>query len=431
MSTQQFTPVVESPRLLRPVGAPLALYLRPGRNDHGVLLGLLAEGREDLSGIVFDPCLEGRQAELLTEVRRHHIEAVLDPRTIELATPGGVAQGRVTELPWAGQQQPHTTELLSGAAGEQLVEVLADYVVKHKFSAVLAPTHYLRSATDPWLEVDTRLVRRLRRVLDAAGLGEVPIYYPLALPTTVLHDTRQRTALAAALGGLPIDALWLRVHPFGSASGPLALRRYIEGCRALHALGLPLVAERTGTVGLALLAFGAVGGIEGGITFGERYDVGGLLRPPANGTPFSPPPRVYLPQLGAFVTRGQAGELFEHRQMKTTFGCRDAGCCRRGVLDMTADPRRHFIIRRTSEVNFYSRPPEPVRAGLYLEEFLRPATDLALRAARVQPALEATRRRLEAWRHTLGAMHQAGPPQTFAVVPEGRCLDAAGRRAGA
>ncbi len=140
---------------------------------------------------------------------------------------------------------------------------------------------------------------------------------------------------------------------------------------------------------------------------------------------------MYLPQLGAFVTRGQAGELFEHRQMKTTFGCRDAGCCRRGALDMTADPRRHFIIRRTSEVNFYSRPPEPVRAGLYLEEFLRPATDLALRAARVQPALEVTRRRLEAWRHTLGAMHQAGPPQTFAVVPEGRRLDAAGRRAGA
>ena len=217
--------MIESPRLLRPVGAPLALYLRPGRNDHGILLGLLAEGREDISGIVFDPCLEARQAELLTEVRRHHIEAVLDPRTIELATPGGVAQGRVTELPWAGQQQPHTTELLSSAAGAQLVDAIAEYVLEHNFSAVLAPTHYLRSATDPWLEIDTRLMRRLRRILDAAGKVDVPIYYPLALPTAVLHDTRQRTALVAALAGLPLDALWLRVHPFGSASGPLALPR--------------------------------------------------------------------------------------------------------------------------------------------------------------------------------------------------------------
>src|SRR5438552_11408082 len=112
--------------------------------------------------------------------------------------PGGVAQGRVTELPWAGQKQPQTSELLSGPAGEQLVEALADYLVKHDFSAVLAPTRYLRSATDSWLELDARLVRRLRRVLDAAGLGDVPIYYPLALPTTLLHDKRQRSALVGA-----------------------------------------------------------------------------------------------------------------------------------------------------------------------------------------------------------------------------------------
>ncbi len=82
--------------------------------------------------------------------------------------------------------------------------------------------------------------------------------------------------------------------------------------------------------------------------------------------------------------------------MKTLFACRVSDCCRRGAIDMAVDPRRHFVLRRTSEVNYYSRPPEPLRSGLYLEEFLRPATDLALRAARVAPALEPTHYQLEA-----------------------------------
>ena len=223
------------------------------------MLALLAEGREDLSGIVFDPCLEGRQAELLTEAREHHIEAVLDPRTIELATPGGVAQGRVTELPWAGQQLPHTTELLSGVAGEQLVEALADYVIRHKFSAVLAPTHYVRSATDSWLEVDTALC-------GACATSSTLRDWARCRSTIRLRCPQRCCATRASAPRSPPPSARCRSTRCGcactrsaSASGPLALRRYIEGCRALHALGLPLVAGRTGTVGVALLAFGAVG----------------------------------------------------------------------------------------------------------------------------------------------------------------------------
>ena len=87
---------------------------------------------------------------------------------------------------------------------------------------------------------------------------------------------------------------------------------------------------------------------------------------------------------------------------------------------MTGDPRRHFILRRTGEVERYGRAPEPLRSGLYLEEFLRPATDFALRAARVAPELESTRKRLEGWRNTLGAMQQQGPPVSFAVAPQGQ-----------
>lgn len=62
--------------------------------------------------------------------------------------------------------------------------------------------------------------------------------------------------------------------------------------------------------------------------------------------------------------------------------------------------------------------PEPVRAGIYLEDFLRPATDLALRAAKVDPLFESARQRLEHWRLALGAIDKSGPPPSFAKTPD-------------
>lgn len=431
MSTQTTTPLA-GPRLLRPVAPPLGSYYRPGRNDHGVLLQLLSEGHTAMSGVVFDPCLAARQEELRTEVQRQRLETILDSRSVELATPGGILRKGIEDLPWAGTSLPHTPASLAGAGGDALVDPLADYVVEKNYSAVLAPTHFRPTGGDRWGPVDGYLTRRLRRRLDSAGKADVPIYYPLAVSGAVLRDDARRAALIADLSRLPIDAVWLRVHPFGTtASGPLALRRYIEACREMHALDLPLVAERTGTVGLALLAFGAVGGIESGITLGERYNVTPLLRPPSRGTPFSPSPRVYLPDLGTFLSKAQAESFLQHRQMRAAFACRDTKCCPRGAVSMTSDPRRHFILRRDGEISTYSRPPGPVRSGLYLEDFLRPATDLVLRAVKVEASLETTRRRLESWRHTLGAMQRVGAPTSFAPVPQGRRLEPQRGRLGA
>lgn len=192
----------------------------------------------------------------------------------------------------------------------------------------------------------------------------------------------------------------------------------MEACRDLHAIGVPLVGERTGTIGVALAAFGAIGGIEGGITFGERFDISPLMKR-SDSKPFAVPPKVYLSEIGLLVLRGQAEALFEHRGMKAAFGCQQ--CCRRGVTDMIANPRRHFVFRRSGELSYLSNMPEPLRAGQYLEQFLRPATDLALRAARALPELENHRRRLEARREALGALNMRDRESaiTYSQAPTG------------
>jgi hypothetical protein len=211
------------------------------------------------------------------------------------------------------------------------------------------------------------------------------------------------------------------VHSFGTThSGPLALHRYIDTCRQLHKLHLPLVGERTGTVGLALLAFGAVGGIESGITIGEHFDVRPYLQP-RKGKGFLRPPRVYLPDIGAFLEKNVAATFFDHRGMRGAFACQ-SGCCRRGVSDMLENPRRHFVTRRSREVAELSRAPVNLRPGIYMDAFLRPATDLAVRTTRAEPSLERHRQRLDSWRGTLGAQQQEDRlvRTTHSLVPDGR-----------
>lgn len=405
--------------LLRAVDPPLGNYLRPGRNDHVVLQQLLSERQLGATGLVIDAALIARQDDLGHEAGRQDIETVLDPRSVELSTEVGFELSGIRDLPWA-PPTPHTPDDLDGPTGLLLAEDLAEFVVKEELRALLAPTHIVSGGGDRWLGVDQKLVEHLRRALDARGRGATPIYYPLVVRSTVLNDERQRAALIRRLRSLPIDAVWLRVHPFGTSnSGPLVLRRYVHACQDFHDLGIPLVAERTGTVGLPLLAFGAVGGIESGITLGERFSLDRYTRQ-GTGSGFLPPPRIYIAELGAFLSRDQARSFFEQRGMRAAYGCQDQRCCRRGYEDMIVDPKRHFVVQRTSEVNKLSRTPRELRPTVYMDEFLRPASDAVIRATKAEPSLESVRKRLDSWRNTLGAMLVAEPPRSFAPAPLGR-----------
>jgi hypothetical protein len=414
------THVMPAPRLLRAVSPPLGSYFRVGR-DYKPLQALLAQDRAAFSGLIFEAWDHEHQGEL-RRAAAGRLETILDSKAFELSTTRGPLDQRLASLPWAGRQLPHTPALLSGPWGTQLAETLAEEVAERGYSAVLSPTHLLRSHNDAWLDVDVELAKGLRSALDRRGLDAVTIYFPLTLHSKVFASEAARARILARLVTAPVDALWLRIHPFAASSaGPLAIRRYIEAARDLQRLGLPVVGEFTGTAGVALLAFGAVGGIESGVTFGERFDVNALFKAPdPNATPFAPSPRVYLAPLGAFVKRSHYATLLATPSMRSLLGCRDSTCCSRGPVDTDRDPRRHFLLQRQREVNEISRRPEPVRPGTYLEEFLRPATDYALRVAKVDPQLERVRKRLEDWRLTLGAMNAAGPAPTVSMVPEGK-----------
>lgn len=407
-------------RRLRPVSDPLGSYLRVGRQDHTFLAQMLVEARPIGSGLIADPAQIEQHRDLWVEAQHQGVEAVLDPRSLDLSTPGGILRGGARDLPWAPSGL-HTPDSLYGKLGEALCDQLVDMVSTAGLTAVLAPTHFIASSQDPWLDIDATLTRALRNALNRAGLHDVPIYYPLITKTDNFNDPGWRRDVIGHLRGLPIDAVWLRIHPFGTAkSGPLALKRYLAACRDLHQLGRPLVGEHTGAVGVALMAFGAIGGVESGITVNDHTDLADWLRVPKKRGGGGGEARVYLHQLGSFLDRSKAQALLNRPGMKAAHACLDTSCCPRGWKDTHLRYREHFVTQRAREVSALSAVPEPLRAGQYLENFLRPASDKAVRAAEVEPRLLSTRKRLDSWRGTLGTDLATNPAHSFSLPAAGK-----------
>ena len=414
------SPVV---RFIRPAVEPLGLFFRPGHNDHRVLSQLLSEGRSSMTGVVFDPSYVSAQEELRTEVLQRNLWAILDTRMMELATVNGHTKRR-SELPWASSE-PHRPQDLTGAAGRTAAGAVVDFISKYGFNAAIVGHYLERGAADTWFGVDVALLREVRRQLDSAGREDVALYYALAVPTSIFHDADQMASIKAGLQGLDIDGLWLRVHPFGSASGHITLQRFIRSCRDLHALNLPMVVEKAGSIGLALLAFGAVSGLESGVSSGDKFDFARLVKPAGDQKKaFAPHARVYIPGLGIFLDRDIAQVFFNNRSLKANYGCQNPACCRRGTQDTLSDPRRHFIFTRMEEVGAIGQVPAQLRPNQYLDNVLRPATDRLGRvqqaglATKIKARVDRERRKLDGWRHTLGEMSRNQPPSTsWAISP--------------
>jgi hypothetical protein len=398
---------------------PLRLFFRPGRADHTTIDQAVSERHGGLAGAVLDPVHIEFQRDLLTNLTDRGLGAILDPLALELATPVGLTPSR-KRLDWA-DSRPHQSATFTPKKIDRSVDLIAAFVAKHKFNAVFAPTHFLaKGANDAWLLIDRRLTLQLRRELDEADAKHVPIYYPLAVPSEVFFDPQQRRALKAALSTLPIEAIWLRVSPFGATNGAPSLQNYILACRDFHALKVPIVAEKTGTHGLALLAFGAVSGVDSTIALGEQFNFSRLnRRHKAGQKPFAPRPRVYLQPLGLFVSRDDAAHLFRNPKFRL-YACTDSDCCQKGFKSTLADPRRHFANCRIEEVARVSAMPASVRPSGYLQQMLRPADEylqqfvagLSKEHETLAEALAPRSRRLHGCRKTLTAMQTSHPMES-------------------
>lgn len=411
-------------RHLRRVSPPLANYFRVGHRDAALVSKLLEQGLPAGAGVIVDHAARKRTVDLRDAAVENGVEVILDPRSVELSTIGGMAATTVAQLPWA-HESPQTPASLSGAAGEELSEKIAAAAVEERATGVLAPTHFLDEDAH-WLEVDHELTAQLRAQLDASGAGSVVVYYPLVVSLRTLLEPATQSRILSQLSALAsarqIDGVFLRVQGFGTTkAGPRNLRTYLRAARDMHALGVPLVGERTGSVGVALAAFGAIGGIESSITYGEAYDARRLYKLP-KGNGFVPPPRVYIRDAMALVSKQDAEVIFNRRGF-ARLRCQQL-CCGRGRQSTLEDPRRHFIVSRSSELTRLSATPANERAEHFLTTTLAPIKDNAAQLARFVPPLTKHRDRLVDWHLALQRTlkDDATTGSTTAMVPTGHRL---------
>ena len=414
------------PRVVRPVPDPLGLYFRVGRASQKDLSNLIAVGDAACFGVVFDPTLLKPHQELRDQVLNQRLDAILDPRTQPSATPGGY-NATLGVLPW-GVGRPHIPSDFTNTAGRRLIAALGDFILEKGFTQVLAPTHILRSAHDPWLAIDIEATGWLRNHLDRNGGSHIPIIYSLALPYAVLRDSDQRLEVIEAVRGVPAIAVWLKVDGFGSDSTATGVRNYIEAAKDFNDLGIPVVADHVGgMVGLSLLAFGAAGGLVHGVAQNERFHAG-HWRKPRSSDGFGVHLRVYIPQLDLLLKPSEAHMLFSApARTRIQFICRDTDCCPRGVIDTLDNPARHFLYQRIKQVSGLAQIPEQLRTGRFLEQHLRPATDAVLAAANFQwedetfmRKMRDQRKRLDMLRVALGNLEQKMPVRPVAVLPQTR-----------
>jgi hypothetical protein len=375
--------------------------------------------------MVFESTTVERHKELRERVLAARLDAIVDLRTQPAATIGGFSS-ELAALPW-GLDRPHCPEDFMDASGRRRIAAMGDFVVEHGFTQVIAPTHLVGGSADRWFAIDCESTRRLRHYLDRVGASQIQIHYALAIPYAVLRDDHERDALIHALEDVPADAIWLQVEGLGSDSTANGIRNYIRGARAFESLGKPVVGDGIGGIsGLSLLAFGAAGGVAHGVTFGERIDHSSWRRPRDN-SPFGRSRRVYLPGLDLVLEPELAATLLNSStRAKALLGCRDTRCCPRGIRDMIESPARHFLVQRMNQLISLSRLHLPLRAGRFVEDMVRPASDMLLQVSgwhlhdeKLEKKIANQRRRLDAI-HTALTAHINDIDQRPAALPKTR-----------
>jgi len=359
---------------------PEGLYFRVGHIDHVGLVRLIAERKLRTDGLVFDARWHERHKVLRQHADQAGIATCLDTQAMELVMPGTASKGH-TDLPWAGDDM-RAPEDFSSKRVEEFVEAIVTRTVEGAYRQVMAPAHYLSDISSDWLDVDCALTSELRAQLDTAGQDEVRVIYPLAVHHGIFYDAGSRAILVQALRSLPVDGITLRVHPFGSSSGPHVMRSFIEACWDLRRIETPLMVERAGIAGLSAYALGAVDLVESGITAGDSFDVGSLQQPAkkSDKPSFLRPQRVYVEALGMTVDCKVASILLSSPRGKVSFACKEQGCCPNGYRDMLENCGRHSALARQRQYFQLSKVPPPMRAEYFIQSLISPVCDMLGRA---------------------------------------------------
>lgn len=410
--------------VLRPETPPIAAFLRIGHTGHRKLAELHAASRLPFRRAVFNASHLAEQKDLLATLKASGCEIVLDPDAAEMAATRRFGSA-VSKLPWASPDRPWCPDDFAPTRNLDVAKVIADFAVASGAHVVLAPCHLIESLADGWRSVDLRLLEMLRYELDPAGGGHIAIDHQLITTAALLKEPSARMALSSDLMDLPAHNLWVRASGFGATATGAGTRALVEALRDFHNAGRPMVIDLAGCfAGLAVAAFGAVGGIAHGVGQKESFKAGDWKKPSPPKTGGGSATRTYLHELDRYFKEDQLKAIFDAKGGKSRFGCADTGCCPNGMEDMIENAHAHFLAQRSRQLDDLSSVPETRRADHFLLRHLDPAVRSARHAEKLKIADEKVagavvqaKSRLVRLRDALGDLQAQGEPETRSRTP--------------
>lgn len=365
---------------------PVASYLRVGHRDHKWLEDQLARGALPNRRFVFEAAYIRQQRDLVSLLRAANCEIVLDTNFAELSSIGKF-QGTVSRVPWAIGDRPWLADDPAGNRADFVASQIAEFAIEEKVHAIVSPSGLL-DADALWLKAGMQLNHSLARALQRAGGSHITLDYHLIGTAALLRQQDFRCDLKAALSDVAAENIWLRMSGFDAQTTGAGTRRYIEAACDLHELDRPLIADMTGGFpALAAAAFGAISGFSHGVGRGERFSSKDYRRPPMAG---GGPKRVYLDELGRWVSEDQFEIMSQAKGAKTKLFCRDVSCCTNGRDDMIENRNGHFLKSRAAQIEQISRVPDDRREADFLLKQIGPALRTARALARLDYGDEKT-----------------------------------------
>lgn len=261
------------------------------------------------------------------------------------------------------------------------------------------------------------------------------------IKSATLRDPVQRRAFIAGLNDLPFDNLWFRISGFGADASPAGLRRYIAAVMDFIQLDRPIVADGVGGLAsLAILAFGAAGGICHGVAEKERFDASDWNKPPQpRGQSFGREKRVLIGAMDRLLTEKQLEALMSAPGARKALSCGDLSCCPHGLDDMLKNPKAHYLRQRARAVQELAHIPDARRIQHYLDKQLTPVERASRNVAKLKVGDDGLKKILEKSSERLEKIHSVlddlsgtikGAPRAHAPrrQPPGASAAAAGKR---
>ncbi|MCA8907703.1 MAG: hypothetical protein KDA64_07435 [Rhodospirillaceae bacterium] len=358
---------------------PIGHVIRTGEASYKQLGHLYAQGRLKVDSVITDASKARHQREFIQSLRDSGSDIILDTKVAELSEVGKF-RGHAKGAPWAmsDEDRPLIASDFAPGSNADIYGKIARHAVELGVTAVLAPSHYLRSgAEDDWLDIDLSTVPLLRKALDREGGSAIALDYPLILPHTRLHEREHRLELVTKLRGLPVDNLMVRLSGFGADAGPLTTKRTLVALEDLHRLGYPVVLDHVGgLVGLSALAYGVASGVAHGIGEHDRFDARNWHKLPKERDPesrFGRPTLVPLPGFDRSFRKSDLEAIAAVRGGRRLVACHDRHCCAHGLRSMLDNPKAHIAQQKSRAISDLFRVPDSWRVGYFLNTELQNA----------------------------------------------------------